>query len=69
MLVDAGVPRGDSAMSRTVGLPAAIGARLVLDGAIRLSGVLVPVVPEVYDPILNELATLGIECRDEIVSA
>ena len=47
-------------MSRTVGLPAAIGARLILEGRIGLKGVQVPVVPEIYGPILDELEPLGV---------
>ncbi|HUU57371.1 MAG TPA: saccharopine dehydrogenase C-terminal domain-containing protein, partial [bacterium] len=38
-LVDFGVPGGDSAMARTVSLPAAIAARLMLEGEIELTGV------------------------------
>jgi saccharopine dehydrogenase-like NADP-dependent oxidoreductase len=59
-LVDYGVPGGDSSMSRTVGLPAAIGARLILEGRVRTPGVQVPVLPEIYGPILEELDSLGI---------
>lgn len=64
-LVDFGVPGGESAMSRTVGLPAAIGALRILDGTIRDRGVVVPVTPEVYGPILDELESLGIRFREE----
>ena len=64
-LVDFGVPGGDSSMARTVGLPAAIGARLILDGDIRLSGVRIPVLPEIYEPVLEELAQLGITCEEK----
>jgi saccharopine dehydrogenase-like NADP-dependent oxidoreductase len=63
-LIDYGVPSGDSSMSRTVGLPAAIGARLVLEGRIRAAGVQVPVLPEIYGPILEELGTLGISFEE-----
>ncbi len=59
-LIDYGVPGGDSSMSRTVGLPAAIGARLVLEGRIRMTGVHMPVHPDIYGPILEELRTLGV---------
>jgi saccharopine dehydrogenase (NADP+, L-glutamate forming) len=59
-LIDYGVPGGDSSMSRTVGLPAAIAARLVCEGRIRMTGVHVPVHPDIYAPILEELGTLGI---------
>ena len=64
-LVDYGVPGGDSSMSRTVGLPAAIGARLVLEGRIALKGVQVPVVPEIYGPILAELEPLGVRFAEK----
>ena len=63
-LVDFGLPGGDSSMARTVGLPAAIGARLVLDGEIQLTGVQIPVLPEIYEPVLAELAQLGIICEE-----
>ncbi len=64
-LIDYGVPGGDSSMSRTVGLPAAIAARLVLEGKIRLTGVQVPVHPEIYGPILEELGALGIRFEEK----
>ncbi len=64
-LVDFGVPGGETAMSRTVGLPAAIGVLRVLDGTIRDRGVVVPVTPEVYNPILDELEGAGIRFREE----
>jgi saccharopine dehydrogenase-like NADP-dependent oxidoreductase len=63
-LIDYGVPNGDSSMSRTVGLPAAIGARLILEGRIRAAGVQVPVLPEIYDPVLEELETLGVRFEE-----
>ncbi len=59
-LIDYGVPGGDSSMSRTVGLPAAIASRLVLEGKIRMTGVHVPVQAEIYGPILEELDALGV---------
>jgi saccharopine dehydrogenase (NADP+, L-glutamate forming) len=64
-LVDYGIPHGDSSMSRTVGLPAAIGARLVLEGRIGLKGVQVPVQPEIYGPILDELEKLGVRFEEK----
>jgi len=68
-LVDFGVPGGDSSMARTVGLPAAIGARLILDGEIGLTGVHIPVLPEIYEPVLAELAQLGINCEEKVKPA
>jgi saccharopine dehydrogenase-like NADP-dependent oxidoreductase len=49
-----------TAMARTVGLPMAMGAKLLLNGGITERGVLLPLKPAIYDPILDELATLGI---------
>jgi saccharopine dehydrogenase (NADP+, L-glutamate forming)/spermidine synthase len=65
-LIDYGVPGGDSSMSRTVGLPAAIGARLVLEGRVKETGIRVPVTPDIYNPILDELAGLGIRFEERL---
>lgn len=63
-LVDFGIPNGQSAMARTVSLPAAIGTRMILQDKISLRGVLIPVNPEIYTPVLDELAALGIACHE-----
>jgi len=63
-LVDFGIPHGDSAMARTVALPVAIGVKHVLQGTFQARGVLAPVVPEIYRPILDELEALGISCSE-----
>eukprot|EP01121_Diplochlamys_sp_Union-15-3_P003480 TRINITY_DN1336_c0_g1_i1.p1 TRINITY_DN1336_c0_g1~~TRINITY_DN1336_c0_g1_i1.p1 ORF type:complete len:451 (+),score=82.59 TRINITY_DN1336_c0_g1_i1:104-1456(+) len=61
-LIDYGIKDGDSSMSRTVSYPVAIVIRLVLEGKIKgLKGLQIPVIPELYEPILNELETLGIK--------
>lgn len=59
-MIDYGIPYGDTSMSRTVGLPAAIAVRMILHGEISLTGVHIPVIPEIYEPVLAELAELGI---------
>lgn len=64
-LLDFGVPYGDSSMARTVGLPAAIGAKLILEGEIKKTGVYIPVLPEIYRPILKELREMGIEFKEK----
>ncbi len=68
-LIDCGIPNGDSAMARTVSLPAAIGVKMILQEQLELTGVQIPVVPEVYEPVLAELARLGIECKEREASA
>jgi len=68
-LAEFGVPGGDTAMARTVSLPAAIAVRLVLEGKLGLAGVHIPVRPEIYMPIMDELESLGVyfaeQCRGE----
>ena len=46
-LVEYGEPDGITAMARTVGLPASLATRLVLDGAIDLAGCHIPTEPAV----------------------
>jgi saccharopine dehydrogenase-like NADP-dependent oxidoreductase len=60
-MIDYGIPHGDTSMSRTVGLPAAIATKLILTGKIDLTGVQVPVIPEIYEPVLAELEEMGIK--------
>jgi saccharopine dehydrogenase (NADP+, L-glutamate forming)/spermidine synthase len=59
-LIDFGIPHGDTSMARTVGLPAAISTKLILEGKIDKTGVHIPVTPEIYIPILQELKELDI---------
>jgi len=63
-LIDYGDPQGNSSMSRTVSLPAAIGTRLYLEGKLQATGVRIPVDKEIYEPVLKELEQLGIECKE-----
>jgi saccharopine dehydrogenase-like NADP-dependent oxidoreductase len=63
-MVVIGDNRHHSAMSKTVGLPMAILAKKILLQEIstkNLTGVRIPVMPEVYVPILKELKKNGIE--------
>lgn len=59
-LVVYGDPNGFSAMAKTVGYPAAIAARMVLDGEISTKGLVVPVMKEVYGPALARLKEEGL---------
>ncbi|NOR33647.1 MAG: saccharopine dehydrogenase [Bacteroidales bacterium] len=59
-MVNKGIPYGDSAMSRAVALPAAISARLILEGKIKATGLRMPPnLPELYNPVLEELESFG----------
>ncbi len=64
VLVDHGEPFGDSSMARTVSLPAAIAVRLLLQKRLTIEGVHVPVTPEIYEPVMAELGTLGIQFKE-----
>ena len=64
-LVDYGIPHGDSSMSRTVSLPAAIATRLILQDKIDITGVHAPVLPAIYNPVLDELETMDIVCKEK----
>ncbi|MFC5626318.1 saccharopine dehydrogenase family protein [Algoriphagus winogradskyi] len=55
-----------TAMAKTVGLPLALAVDLFLDGKINLTGLHVPVLPEIYNPILAELKSHGIRFREEV---
>lgn len=65
-MVDYGIPNGDTSMSRLVGLPAAIAAKHVLLGTIDLTGVHAPMIPEIYEPILAELAQMGVAFTETV---
>jgi saccharopine dehydrogenase (NADP+, L-glutamate forming) len=60
-------PDGHAAMARTVSLPAAIAAKLVLNRVIKRQGVQIPVTGDFYMPILNELEKLGIRFEEHVV--
>jgi saccharopine dehydrogenase-like NADP-dependent oxidoreductase len=49
-----------TAMAKTVGLPLAIASKMILKGEIQKTGVILPLTADIYEPILNELANLGI---------
>ncbi|MBI1782567.1 MAG: saccharopine dehydrogenase, partial [Sphingobacteriales bacterium] len=53
-----------TAMAKTVGLPLGIAAKLILRGKIQLTGIQIPVVKEIYEPVLEELAEQGIVFKE-----
>jgi len=64
-LIDYGTPGGDTAVARTVGLPAAIGSKLILEGKIDLTGVHIPTIPIIYQSVLEELEHQGLVCSEK----
>ncbi|XP_052599719.1 alpha-aminoadipic semialdehyde synthase, mitochondrial-like [Peromyscus californicus insignis] len=51
---------GFSAMAKTVGLPTAMAAKMLLDGEIEAKGLMGPFTKEIYGPILERIKAEGI---------
>lgn len=64
-LVVKGEDKENTAMSITVGMPVAIAAKLLLTEKLFMPGVHIPIKKEMYQPILKELKTIGIEFIEE----
>ena len=64
-MLDFGTPATDTSVARTVALPAAIGVEMILKGEISVKGVFRPVIPEIYNPVLDELEKLDIRMEEE----
>lgn len=64
-MLDYGSPATDTSIARTVALPAAIGVEMILNGTIQEKGVFRPVLPGIYNPILDQLEELNIRLEEE----
>jgi len=65
-LIEYGDPKAKfTAIAKTVGAPAAIAAKLILQGKLNLTGCHIPTHPEIYTKVLEELKTLGIEFTEK----
>jgi saccharopine dehydrogenase-like NADP-dependent oxidoreductase len=65
-LVVVGENGTQTAMAKTVGLPLGIAAKLILEKKIQLRGLHIPIIKEIYEPVLQELEKEGIRFREEI---
>lgn len=63
-LVMTGQDSTRTAMAKTVGLPLGIAASLILQEKIRLTGLMIPTVPEIYQPVMNQLKEHGIKFKE-----
>jgi hypothetical protein len=59
-LVAAGENNVDSALAKAMGLTTGAAAKAFLLDNIKIRGMHIPVMPEVYEPVLNELLDLGV---------
>lgn len=64
-MLDFGSALVNTAIARTVALPAAIAVKMILSEKIKIKGVCRPVIPEIYNQVLDELKTLGVEMKEE----
>jgi len=64
-MLDFGTLAKDTAVARTVALPAAIGVEMILKNEITETGVHIPVLPGIYNPILDHLEHLNIKMVEE----
>jgi saccharopine dehydrogenase (NADP+, L-glutamate forming) len=65
-LIMKGEHSNDTAMAKLVGLPLGIFVKLVMEGRIESKGVNIPVIPEIYEPVLDELEQFGVVFKDEV---
>ena len=64
-MIDYGTLKTDTSVARTVALPAACGVDMILQGQISAKGVHIPVIPEIYNPILDQLEEMDIRMEEE----
>jgi saccharopine dehydrogenase-like NADP-dependent oxidoreductase len=64
-MLDFGSKKTDTSIARTVALPAAIGAEMIMDDQVKIKGVHIPVIPEIYNPVLDRLEAMGIHMVEE----
>ena len=64
-LVMKGTNSEETAMSRLVGLPLGIFVKLLMMGKISTTGVNIPTMPEVYEPVMAELEDHGVKFMEE----
>jgi saccharopine dehydrogenase-like NADP-dependent oxidoreductase len=64
-MLDYGTLATDTSIARTVALPAAMGVMMILENKIKVKGVFRPVLPEIYNPILDQLETMDIKMVEE----
>ena len=64
-MLDFGTLTTDTAVARTVALPAAVGVEMILNADISEKGVHIPVIPGIYNPILDALEKMNIRMVEE----
>jgi saccharopine dehydrogenase-like NADP-dependent oxidoreductase len=65
--IDYGEPDGFTAISKSVGLPAAIAAKLLLNNQLPITGCHIPTHPTIYTTVLKELVNTGLKFKEKII--
>lgn len=65
-LIVKGEDASRTAMAKTVGLPLGIAAKLILEKKIQLKGLHIPILPEIYTPVLEELSKHDIRFSETV---
>ena len=55
-----------TAMAKTVGLPLGIAAKLILKDELKLTGLYIPTIKQIYDPVLKGLEVEGIRFVEQL---
>jgi saccharopine dehydrogenase (NADP+, L-glutamate forming) len=64
-MLDFGTLETDTSIARTVALPAAVAVEMILQNKIDVKGVYRPVIPQIYNPILDRLEAMNIKMVEE----
>ncbi|MEO6290847.1 MAG: saccharopine dehydrogenase C-terminal domain-containing protein [Ginsengibacter sp.] len=71
LIISSMVVKGDNqlhtAMAKTVGLPLGVAAKLIMEGKIKLRGLHIPIVAEIYEPVLAELENYLIKFTEQVI--
>jgi saccharopine dehydrogenase (NADP+, L-glutamate forming) len=66
-MIHYGEKRGFTSMAQSVGMPAGIAAKLILQGKLPLTGCHIPTHPAIFTPVLKELEKGGLKFNEKII--
>lgn len=66
--IEYGEPGGFTAIAKTVGLPSAIAAKLILTGELPISGCHIPTHPAIFSKVLPELKEAGLTFVEKVTT-
>ena len=66
-MIHYGKKRGFTSMAQTVGMPAGIAVKLILQDKLPLTGCHIPTHPAIFTPVLKELGKKGLKFTEKII--